>query len=249
MTLIFFLLLIITSTLLIVYSKKNLKIDYEPTVYEEEMIKYFREVAINSEYYDNPERITKWKEPMLIHIIKDNTYKKQLALIQETIKGINELATDGFKIKFTESPKKANTFLYLCARESVAKLSPNFYKSFTDNIDIEVAGFAYTEFDWNNYRIKKAFIFIDPEEPLNIQESTILEEVTQSIGLMNDSEKYSNSIFYENQIEEDTIVMQYSKMDKDLIRFLYHPKMKSGFNAKQSERVILRILKEEAEYK
>lgn len=227
----------------IIYLKINSKVDYTSTAYEKEVIEYFKEIALESEYYDSPERTTKWKKSMVLYVIKDKPYEKQMKAIQKTIDHINILATDGFKIELTENPKKCNSLLYLLIREGVAKMAPNFYKSFTDNIDVDVSGFAYTEFDWSNYKINKAFIFIDPEESIEVQESTILEEITQSIGLMNDSEKYPESIFYENQIEEDSINMKYSSLDEDVIKLLYHPRMKSGLNSKQVENVIKRILK------
>jgi Protein of unknown function (DUF2927). len=135
--------------------------------------------------------------------------------------------------------------LYLCSRECVARLAPNFYKSFTDDIDIDVSGFAYMEFGLDDYKIDKAFIYIDSKESIDVQESTILEEITQSIGLPYDPESHPDSIFYEHKSRDSINIYEYSQLDKDVIRLLYHPKMKPGLDSTQVERVIKKILKRE----
>ena len=47
---------------------------YIPTAYEKELIDYFKEIALQSEYDDNPQKVIKWKEPMLLHVIKEKEY-------------------------------------------------------------------------------------------------------------------------------------------------------------------------------
>lgn len=234
---------------LLVYSNL-IKVDYKPTAYEEELIKYFNEVALQSEYDDNPQRIIKWRKPMILFVSKDKAYKSQMEMIQKTVNDINELSTDGFKIELNEDISKCNAFLYLCNKEKVAQLAPDFYETFEDGIiDDDFSGLAYAEFNWSNYTINKVLIYIDSDDPIDVQKSTILEEITQSIGLPNDPKTYSNSIFYENKSEENIVVNEYSKMDSDIVRLLYHPKMKPGLNVRQTEKVIKSILKKESENK
>lgn len=224
------------------------RVNYELTEYEERLIRYFNEVALQSEYNDNPQRIIKWRKPMILYVHKDGVYKSQMQMIHQTINDINGLATDGFKIVLSEDISECNAFLYLCNKEKVAELNPDFYQSFEDGIvDDDFSGLAYVEFNWSNYNINKVLIYIDSEDPIDVQKSTILEEITQSIGLPNDPKTYSNSIFYEDKSEEDVIINRFSEMDSDIVRLLYHPKMKPGLNFKQVEKVIKRILKEESE--
>jgi hypothetical protein len=45
----------------------------------------------------------------------------------------------------------------------------------------------------------------------------ILEEITQSLGLANDSMRYPDSIFYEGE----SYITSLSKMDKEVIKMLY----------------------------
>lgn len=222
----------------------NLEEEYVPTEYEKELIEYFKEVVLESEYYENPKKIIKWRKSMLLFVSKNKEYKEQMRAIKETINKINELATDGFKIVLTNDLAKSNAFLYLGTKDSIAELDSDFYHRMdSDIIDEDFTGFAYVEFEWQNFSISEAKIFISTEDSLEIQKSTILEEITQSIGIPNDSERYSNSIFYEHQITDSIINKEYSKMDRDIIKLLYHPKMRTGLSDRQSEKVIKRILK------
>jgi hypothetical protein len=64
------------------------------------------------------------------------------------------------------------------------------------------------------------------------------EELTQSLGLAQDSERYLNSIFQINW----TIISSYSQIDKDIIRLLYHPNMKVGLNENEVDLLLRPIL-------
>ena len=60
----------------------------------------------------------------------------------------------------------------------------------------------------------------------NSEGASVEEELTQSLGLGKDSEKYPNSIFQSSW----TQTTEYLPIDRELIRLLYHPEMKIGLN-------------------
>lgn len=222
-----------------------MKIGYEPTAYESELIEYFKEVALKSEFNKNVNKVIKWRKPMRLYIVKDknDTYEKQVAFIKKTIDSFNVLTSDGFKIELSEEFENSNSYLYLCSKNEIAKSNPDFYKEFADNIDIDVSGFVYMEFYWTSYNIYRSSIYIDITDSLEVQESTILEEITQGTGLPNDPESHVSSIFYEHKSEDGINIKQYSNLDKDVIKLLYHPRMKPGYSSSQVERTIKKILK------
>ena len=64
-------------------------------------------------------------------------------------------------------------------------------------------------------------MYVDIYKANNIEQKHLLrEELTQSLGLGKDSFKYPNSIFQSSW----TQTLNYLKIDKDVIRLLYHPK-------------------------
>ena len=224
---------------------RKIKEVYTPTIYEKELIDYFKEITLQSEYDYNPQKVIKWREPMMLYVKKDKEFKPQMFIIKKTINEINRLATDGFKIILTEELSKSNAILYLCNKEKVADLDRQFYKILTDDIDYDITGLAYSEFDTRTHIIDKALIFVNTEYDLGIQEVTILEEITQSLGLAFDSKSYTNSVFYIDKSEQSYKTKEYSKIDKDIIRLLYHPKMEPGLDSIGINRVIKKILKSE----
>ncbi|WP_350287381.1 DUF2927 domain-containing protein [uncultured Croceitalea sp.] len=228
---------------LLFYLKKR-DINYDPTPYEKEIIDYFKEIALQSEFTDNPEKVIKWKESVFLYIVKEKGFKDQMSAIERTINEINQLATDGFKIEITENHTNSNIILYLCNKERVKELDPEFYKKFND-LTYDVAGFVNGEALPETYELNKAKIFINTENTIDGQESTILEEITQSLGLAFDSKKYPTSIFYEDKYKLEEETMQYSQLDKEIIRLLYHPKMKPGLDTNELDSVILGIFKSE----
>ncbi|WP_417801121.1 DUF2927 domain-containing protein [Tenacibaculum sp.] len=221
------------------------RFSYVPNKYEKELISYFSEVALKTEFYDTPKKIVKWTKPMKIYIYKGKENENQIKAIKKTIYAINNLVTDGFKIELSNNEKSSNTFIYLCGKDKVAELNPRFYKMFNEDIDYEVSGFVNMRYDRARNVIDEAYIYIDQVDSIEIQQSTILEEITQSLGLANDPTSHPNSIFFENKNEESNMMNEYSKIDRDVIKLLYHPEMKPGLNLKQVNNVIKKIFQEE----
>jgi len=212
------------------------------TDYETKLIDYYKEVALDAEFGDSPNRIVKWNSIMKLYIEKDREYKEQVTWIKEVINKINSLVKKSdFKIEITGDKSKSNSIIFLGNRNNLEINDPSFF----NGVDMEVTGLVNIEFDTRKFAIMQSKIFISTDEQLEIQFSTILEELTQSIGLPADSNSYSDSIFYENQIEDDKINNDYSQLDIDIIKLLYHPKMKSGYNTIQVNSVFKRILKSE----
>ena len=115
----------------------------------------------------------------------------------------------------------------------------------TKGIDYDISGLAYSEFVMETHVIDKALIFVNPEDAIDVQESTILEEITQSLGLAFDSKTYPNSIFYKDKNKLEVRIKEYSELDRDIVRLLYHPKMKAGLDSIELEKVIKKILMSE----
>jgi len=73
---------------------------------------------------------------------------------------------------------------------------------------------------------------------LTEQKHLLREELTQSLGLANDSQIYMGSIFQSIW----TTTTKYALIDKDLIRLLYHSDMSVGLNENQVDGVLREIL-------
>lgn len=213
------------------------------TSYEEKLLSYFKEVALNSEFGKSPRRVVRWNSKMILYISKDKEYLSQVRKIHEVVQNINSIVSESnFRIEITNNKSKSNSIIFLGDKKSMEKEYPSFF----EGVNMDLIGLVDIEFDNNNLSITSSKIFIDTEQSLNVQLSTILEELTQSIGLPADSKTYPNSIFYEDQIIDGKMNTDYSILDIDIIKLLYHPLMKSGLNTFQVTNVFRRILKIES---
>jgi hypothetical protein len=70
------------------------------------------------------------------------------------------------------------------------------------------------------------------------QKHLLREELTQSLGLAKDSNKYPESIFYADW----TTTNKYANIDRDLVRLLYHPEMAVGLTETQVEETLTEII-------
>lgn len=206
--------------------------EYELSEYELEVVNYFKEVALGFEYGGATEITRKWGAPMKIYI-DGNPSLSIIEKVEHTVNSINQFASDGFSIEIVNDTNLSNCYLFFGAVSDFVEKFP----------DAEI-GSNYAIFNvwWNNNTINKGRIFIDTNRPNLIQqESLVLEEITQALGFGNDSPRYSNSIFYETP-SDGGFATEYSELDKELIRLLYHPDMRVGLNENEVDKVLRHIL-------
>lgn len=207
------------------------------TEYQRKVINYFKEVALGFENGNNSEITRKWVVPMKIYLAGqiDDVYINE---VLKTIDEINELSTDGFYIKMTKDSVDCNAYIYFGSKESFLRRFPDANGQINSN-------FAIFNVWWRSNRIYKARVFIDLYRPTTEEIlSLIKEEMTQILGLGKDSPKNPDSIFYET-LDNGGFVTEFSDLDRELIRLLYHPKMKVGLNANRVERLLIEILSKE----
>ena len=234
--------LVFTLIALLIGCSKNEDKDVFPepseelTTYQRKLIQYFKEIALGMEYDNKVKIVKKWEMPMKLFIDGKKT-KEVLDKLDETIFQINELVgkDNKFHIELVDDINQANGYMFLGSKEDFLSLHPDMKGYIKDN-------WALFYVWWNNNVLYKTKIYIKADNTtIAEQKSLILEELTQSIGLFRDSPRYKNSIFYETP-NDGGFAQVYSRMDKDLIRLLYHPKIKVGYNDVQVEKALKEIL-------
>ena len=115
-----------------------------------------------------------------------------------------------------------------------------YYVTKAEFADIE-SSYVYGNngyFQFYNNKITKeiltANIFINKDYFFEGRRHLIREELTQSLGLANDSFTYSDSIFYQGS----SIVDDYLVIDKELIQILYRHDIYSGMSKSQVKDVL-----------
>lgn len=220
------------------YNKKVVYVDKA----KEDLIDYFNEICLGSEFGNSTRVTRKWHKPMNLFIVKDKVLPEQTSFIKETVDKINSLTSKNFKITITKDSLYANTYLFVCPKETL-KAYPEPFKNIFRNISDDYYGFF--NYSFKNNEIYKASIFINSSKSMEFQKSAIIEEIVQALGFGNDSEIYSNSIFYQSKYRVKTPILELTEFDKMLIKLLYHPKMKVGLDRIKTDKTLRKIIDEE----
>ena len=206
--------------------------DSEFSGYEINVINYFKDVALGFEF-GNVSRITrKWNSEVNISIGGEPS--DELINELEKIKTeINELATDGFKINIVNNSSQSDYFIFFGNGSDYAQLYPDQANLVDSNWGL------FSVFFNNQNQLISGQMYVDINRAnLAEQKHLLREELTQSLGLARDSQKYPESIFQSAW----TTTTEYTSMDSDLIRLLYHPDMSIGLTEDQVDVVLKEIL-------
>lgn len=186
--------------------------------FSQEELDYFTEIALGSEFGDSIPVIKKWNNDILIKLNGEPT-EVDSQTINSIITDLNELI-DGLNIKVVD--KNENVTITFSPESEFASIDSNYIPT--------NYGFFWSIWHDDNYEIYNSRILISSADITQAERSHLIrEELTQSFGLMNDSERYEDSIFY----REWTDITEYSPIDKAVIKMLYLKKIKPGMTKEQ----------------
>lgn len=202
------------------------------TAYDERVIEYFGEVALGFEFGGASEITRKWVTDMKIFVGGNKTTELSNEL-QDIVAEINALATDGFSVSIVADSLQMNYYIFLGPGSEYAEKYPS-QASLVDN------NWGLFNVFWDaSDQIYKGNMYVDVDRANPAEEKHLLrEELTQSLGLAKDSDRYADSIFQADWTTSTT----YADIDKDLIRLLYHPEMEVGLNKAQVELRLTEII-------
>lgn len=190
--------------------------DAEPsTLADPNVLRYFMEIALGSEYGLGDFTIKKWVADIHLEVLGEPT-GEDLEILQGLVAELNELLE--MRIRVDLVPSGGNVKLYFIPHQEFSQYEPPgivFYGGFFWN--------------WWNFagEIHSGQIVIGSDRLSQTERNHLIrEEVTQMLGLMNDSMRYRDSIFYQGRTETDS----FSEIDRQLIRMLYSDDISAGMN-------------------
>lgn len=186
--------------------------DYDPSKderFSEEERSYFSKIVKRSEYHGSVP-IGRWKTDMKIYVLG----QKPDYLLEELDRIIGELneIINPINIEIVDSEQESN-FVILMDSQDAYNDFDSYSKKFTEN-------------NWGLFivnageDIHEGSMYIDVFrcESKEGQKHLLREELTQSLGLKNDSYDYPESIFYQGWTE----TTEYAPIDRKLIGMLYN---------------------------
>jgi len=189
----------------------------EERVYSEQEIEYFFEIAFGAEYGSSDLVLHKWANDIRMKINGSPT-DADLETLNLVIAELNNLLKSDIVSIVTGNH---NVDVYFTDTSQFSSIEPNYIPG---NM-----GFLWVWWDTNG-DIVKANILIALDGVSQQERSHLIrEEFTQSTGLMNDSWRYQESIFYQGW----TSTEGYSQIDRAVIELLYDQRLRSGMTQDQ----------------
>lgn len=185
--------------------------------YTAEQIQYFLDIALGAEFGETGGTIRKWTGPVRVKVNGTPT-REDLATLNSIVNELNDLVQGAVPVQLTNS--NPNIEIYFAPEAQFSSIEPNYRAR---NL-----GFFWAW--WDGGTINRARILISTTGVTQQERSHLIrEELTQSIGLMQDSTRYRDSIFYQGW----TDVTQYSAIDRVIISMLYSPAVRPGMSRPQ----------------
>lgn len=210
----------------------------------EYLIDSFIDIALNNEYVPQQSGLRKWNKTIYyyyyIHRTADEVLHERLSNLH-----LQHLANiTGMSIQQVDNKKSANLLIVFSTEKSLEQelLTEFHIQSKKQRQQLVRNSVCLAHFTTNkNSSIRKAIVIIPVDRARAKAKlvSCIVEELTQVMGLPNDSDKVFPSIFNDHSTDE-----LLSGLDFILLKILYHPALKTGIKAKSIRPKLQAIIQE-----
>ncbi|HWS39251.1 MAG TPA: DUF2927 domain-containing protein [Actinoplanes sp.] len=183
---------------------------------------YFLAVGFGTEYEGGARVVTRWDQPLVTVRVHGGNARSRRCL-NTVISDFNAL-TEVTDLKVITNP--ADIELHFAPVSKFRSIEPKYVPG----------NDGYFRFTWTEYAIWKATVLI---RSTGISEKIrchlIREELTQTMGLGKDSNRYPDSVFFGEYYSAPT---RYSALDEELIRLLYSEAVRPGDSRKAVTRKV-----------
>jgi hypothetical protein len=195
----------------------NVGISDSSGIYSKQEIEYFFEIAFGAEYGYSGSVLHKWASDIRIRVNGTPT-NADLDTLNQIVAELNTLVSS---ISFSIVTDNPNVDIYFTNVSQFPSIEPNYISG---NM-----GFAWIWWDAAGDIFKGRILIALDGVNQQVRSHLIREELTQSAGLMKDSWRYQESVFYQGW----TGTTAYAQIDRALIKLLYDPRLRSGMTQDQ----------------
>jgi len=198
--------------------------------FNDQEINYLIEIAYGREFSQDATKLLRWEENIRIHLEVEGDYENE---IQEAfLEIVGELNSLTPSISIVPESRNPNYNVYVGPRSELSKINSYF---FVDSINTQGLVQVWKNPNNDSAQFARAMVINDSSGSIRFQEirNILQEEITQGLGLLNDSYKYPESIFYELQGSNDLI----SQLDRKIIYMMYSENLKAGFTESETRAI------------
>lgn len=173
--------------------------------FSEEALDFYIEVALGAEFGGASPVVRKWTDDLTVRV-EGNPGPADLTELDRVVDELNQLAS-GVRIRLTTGAKSSNVAIHFGPEATFREILPQYVP----------LNYGFLWF-WFNGRaeITSAVILIDNTDAISqtIRNHLIREELTQTLGLANDSPRFPGSIFHAQHLPAPT---EYAAVDRKVI--------------------------------
>ena len=198
--------------------------------FNQEEVDYLIEIAYGREFSQDATKLLKWENDIRINLEVEGDYQDEIEMaFLEIVSKLNALTPS---ISIVPESRNPNYNVFVGPRSELSKINPYF---FVETINTQGLVQVWKNKSADSVEYARAMVINDSIGAIRFQEirNILQEEITQGLGLLNDSYKYPESIFYELQGSNDIM----SSIDRKIIYMMYDENVKSGFTESQTRAI------------
>jgi hypothetical protein len=194
--------------------------------YTNDELNYFKEIALEAEYGSRERSIHKWTEELKIKVI-GRPSKEDLSTLTGLISTLNGLSEE-LHIRHAGNAEEANMEIYFIPHAEFFSMRYLDRTVYEENWGLGIV-------TWNELgEIDKAVVLISTDKPNQKERNHLIqEEITQSLGLLNDSWDDPESIFYQGWGTQSL-----TPRDQRIVQILYDDRVKPNMKEADLDRVL-----------
>jgi hypothetical protein len=171
---------------------------------------YFKKVAYGNEFNSGNTSLKKWSQDVKIYVFGDKR-DYLMSELKDIVSELNGLIST-INITIVSNESDANLIVLFGSAQEYNEFESNSVGYTDQNQGLFIV--------YGREELTHATMYVDIERTSTNdgQKHLLREELTQSLGLCNDSYDYPESIFYQGWTE----TTEYAEIDKELIQMLYN---------------------------
>jgi hypothetical protein len=197
-----------------------------PDGYSAQEVDYFLEIAFGVEYGQASLVVRRWRTDALLRVNGTPSHR-DLETLSAVVEDINELTATADMVIVEED---ASVELHFAPSATFPEILPGYVPG----------NLGYFSVWWDaTQHFTRAVVLIATEIDQPLRDHLIREEVTQILGLMRDSFRFPDSIFY----QQFSLTHEFAPVDAALIEMLYRPEIDAGMAQGTAARVLRRLVR------
>ena len=208
----------------------------------DQVVRNFEIIVFHNEFDSQTDvRLRKWVSPVRIYLdIRAGDRKTLEDTVQDHIEHLVRIT--GYDIALTDDKSEANVFVVFEIQKNLGQVHREYFAPKFNLIQVMQGQMCIGQYKSNGrYEITKAVVVIPIDRALanGRVRACVVEEVTQILGLPNDSDEVVPSVF-----NDHTPDVELTSQDILLVRLLFDPRLTPGMPRLDALHTVRQILEE-----